>query len=98
MINQYINLILKQLMSKRQVEINQQEAAAMTELKLVGQEHQLFEQFPFYGSEEQPNSVLQLAANLPDLQLHSYQYHRLQPTHPNLHQESTSAQYHIYGN
>nr|KAJ0200778.1 hypothetical protein LSAT_V11C600339290 [Lactuca sativa] len=86
------------LMSKRQVEINQQEAAAMTELKLVGQEHQLFEQFPFYGSEEQPNSVLQLAANLPDLQLHSYQYHRLQPTHPNLHQESTSAQYHIYGN
>ncbi|KAI3672922.1 hypothetical protein L6452_39024 [Arctium lappa] len=83
------------LMGKQQEEINQQQAAAMTELKLVGQEHQLFEQFPFYGSEEQPNSVLQLAVNLPELQLHSYQYH-LQPTQPNL-QESTSAQHNIYG-
>ncbi|KAL4566187.1 hypothetical protein LXL04_030298 [Taraxacum kok-saghyz] len=85
------------LMGKQQEEMNQQQVAAMTELKLVGQEHQLFEQFPFYGSEEQPNSVLQLAANLPELQLHPYQYHRLQPTQPNLHQESTSTQHHIFG-
>ncbi|KVH99521.1 Transcription factor, K-box, partial [Cynara cardunculus var. scolymus] len=90
-----LSLILKQLMGKQQEEINQQQAAAMTELKLVGQEHQLFEQFPFYGSEDQPNSVLQLAVNLPELQLHSYQYH-LQPTQPNL-QESTSAHHNIYG-
>ncbi|XP_076931601.1 MADS-box protein FBP24-like [Bidens hawaiensis] len=82
------------LMAKQQQEISQQQAAAMTELRLVGQEHQLFEQFPFYGSEEQPNSVLQLAANLPQLQLQSFQYH-LQPAQPNL-QESTSAQQNIY--
>ncbi|KAI3821266.1 hypothetical protein L1987_08830 [Smallanthus sonchifolius] len=83
------------LMGKQHEEINQQQAAEMTELRLVGQEQQLFEQFPFYGSEEQPNSVLQLAANLPELQLQSYEF-RLQPTQPNL-QESTSAQHNIYG-
>ncbi|KAJ0923156.1 hypothetical protein HanPSC8_Chr05g0212451 [Helianthus annuus] len=83
------------LMGKQQEEINQQQVAAMTELKLVGQEQQLFEQFPFFGSEEPPNSVLQLAASLPQLQLQSYPYH-LQPMQPNL-QESTSAQQNIFG-
>ncbi|KAF5806321.1 putative transcription factor MADS-MIKC family [Helianthus annuus] len=82
------------LMGKQQEEINQQQVAAMTELKLVGQEQQLFEQFPFFGSEEPPNSVLQLAASLPQLQLQSYPYH-LQPMQPNL-QESTSAQQNIF--
>ncbi|MFS7938524.1 putative transcription factor MADS-MIKC family [Helianthus anomalus] len=82
------------LMGKQQEEINQQQVAAMTELKLVGQEQQLFEQFPFFGSEEPPNSVLQLAASLPQLQLQSYPYH-LQPIQPNL-QESTSAQQNIF--
>lgn len=83
-------------MGKQQEEINQQQAAAMTELKLVGHEHQLFEQFPFYGCEEQPNSVLQLAVNLPELQLHPYQEYHLLPTQPNVH-EPTSAQHNIYG-
>ncbi|XP_071704214.1 MADS-box protein defh21 [Rutidosis leptorrhynchoides] len=84
------------LMSKQQETMNQQQHVAMTELKLVGQEHQLFDQFPFYGSDEQPNNVLQLAANIPDqLQLHSYPF-RLHSTQPNL-QESTSAQHNIYG-
>ncbi|KAM0019388.1 putative transcription factor, K-box [Helianthus debilis subsp. tardiflorus] len=83
------------LMGKQQEEINQQQVAAMTELKLVGQEQQLFEQFPFFGSEEPPNRVLQLAASLPQLQLQSYPYH-LQPIQPNL-QESTSAQQNIFG-
>ncbi|KAM0042176.1 putative transcription factor MADS-MIKC family [Helianthus debilis subsp. tardiflorus] len=82
------------LMGKQQEEINQQQVAAMTELKLVGQEQQLFEQFPFFGSEEPPNRVLQLAASLPQLQLQSYPYH-LQPIQPNL-QESTSAQQNIF--
>ncbi|KAK9080133.1 hypothetical protein SSX86_001808 [Deinandra increscens subsp. villosa] len=94
-INHFNINFLKQLMSKQQEEVIQHQAAAMTELKLVGQEHQLFEQFPFYGSEEQHNSVLQLAANLdPELQLQSYQY-RLQPMQPNL-QESSSAPQNIY--
>ncbi|KAI7725827.1 hypothetical protein M8C21_016619, partial [Ambrosia artemisiifolia] len=78
------------LMGKQQEEINRQQVSAMTELKLVGQEHQLFENFPFYGTEEPPNSALQLAATLPQLQLQSYPYH-LQPAQPNL-QESSSAQ------
>nr|XP_043639487.1 MADS-box protein defh21 [Erigeron canadensis] len=85
------------LMSRQEEQVNQQQqVAAMTELRLVGQDqHQLFEQFPFYGSvDEQPAntaSVLQ-----PDLQLHSYPSFRLHPAaQPNLQpDQSTSAPHH----
>ncbi|GMP79512.1 hypothetical protein CsSME_00035022 [Camellia sinensis var. sinensis] len=71
---------------KQQAEELNHHQQAMTELSLVGQQHQqqVLEQFPFYG-EEQPSSVLQLAS-VP-LQLHHHHHHhpyQLQPTQPNL--------------
>ncbi|KAC9651026.1 hypothetical protein E3N88_45455 [Mikania micrantha] len=86
------------LMSKQQEEINQQQVATMTELKLVGQEHQLFEHFPFYGSSEENHNinVLQLDANLPELQLQSYNQYRIQPAQPNLQESTSDAQHNIY--
>ncbi|XP_059629789.1 MADS-box protein defh21-like [Cornus florida] len=67
---------------KQQAEEREIHQHAMTELKLVGQQqHQVLDQFPFNGEEQQPSGVLQLQTeNLP-FQLYPFS---LQPAQPNL--------------
>ncbi|CAK9152021.1 unnamed protein product [Ilex paraguariensis] len=76
---------------KQQAEMeHHDQEAAVTELKLLGQQ-QVLEQFPFYG-EEQPSGVLQLASLPP----RAYPY-RLQPSQPNLQESSLQRRSYAIG-